>query len=102
MSPLTLVLPFIRAVPPLTLVKLYLKTSVWAHNPQQLMRLFVFTATSRGIFVLTVQSTSVLTVTNTLLATLNTIACKTTVLFAATLATPPTIVQTPSVPFATT
>ena len=102
MSPLTLILPFIRAVPPLTPVKLHLETPIWAHNLQRLTRLFVFTATLWGIFMSTAQCTSALTVANVPLATLNTIACKTTVLFATTSATPPAIVQTVSVPFVTT
>ena len=75
---------------------------VWAHNPQQLLRLIVLTAMPQGIFVSTARNTSVLTAASVPLATLSTVVFETIVLFATASATPPTTVQTDFVPFAMT
>ena len=98
MTLLILILPSIRTTPHPTPLELHLETPVWAHNQQRLQRLFVFTAMTQGIFVLTAWNTSVLTATNMPLVTLSTVACATTVLFATILDIPPTTVQIDSAP----
>ena len=80
MTLLILALPFIRTAPHPILLELHLETPIWAHNWQWLQRLYVFTATMQGIFMLTAQNTSVLTAANEPPATPSTIACVTTVL----------------------
>ena len=54
----------------------------WACNLSRLQQLFVFSATTRGIFMLTVRSMSALTANNAPRATPSIIALATTVLFA--------------------
>ena len=92
MSPLTLALPFTKGIPLPIPLELHLETPIWAHNPQQLRRLIVFTAMSQGIFVLTVWSMSGPTAGNMPLVTPNTNVCETTVLFVTASATPPATV----------
>ena len=99
MSQPTPALPFIRDALLHTPLELHLMIPDWAHNPLHLQQLFVFSATTRGIFVLTVQSTSALIVDNAPRATPSIIAPPaTTVLFANALATSRTSVWTDDVP----
>ena len=82
MSQPTPTLPFIRDALLHTPFELHLTIPDWAHNLLCLQRLFVFSATTRGIFMLTVRSTSVLTADNAPQATPSIVALATTVLFA--------------------
>ena len=82
MSRLIPALPFIRDAPLPTPLELHLTIPNWAHNPLRLQQLFVFSVMTKGIFVLTVQSMSVLTANNVPWATPSIVALATTVLFA--------------------
>ena len=98
MTLLILTLLFIRTTPHLTPLELSLETPTWAHQWQQLQRLYVFTATPQGIFMSTALTTNVPIADNSPQATLSISAFVTTVLFANTSVTPPTLVQTSNAP----
>ena len=100
--PLTHTLHSIRVELLLTLPKLHLEIPAWAQNPRQLTRLVVFTVTSQGTFVLTVQSMNVPTAVYMPQVTPNIVVPATTVLFATASVTPRASVRTASVPSATT
>ena len=70
----------------------------WAHNPLCLQQLFVFNVTTKGIFVSTVPSMSVLTAGKVPQATPSIAALATTVLFADASAISRMSVQTDDVP----
>ena len=91
---LTPILPSIRDALLHTPLELHLMIPDWAHNLLRLRQLFVFSATTRGIFVLIARSTSALTAVNVPQATPSIIALTTTVLFASASATSPVSVQT--------
>ena len=94
--------PCLSSEPYHLLPVLSLEIPVWAQNRQRLQWIIVFNATSQGIFVSTVRSTSVPTAANVPRAIPNIVATVTTVLFAVTSATSPAIVQTTFAPSATT
>ena len=98
MSQPTPTLPFIRDALLHTPLELHLTIPNWARNLLCLQRLFVFSATTRGIFMLTVRSTSVLTADNVPRATPSIVALATIVLFADTLAISHASVRTDSAP----
>ena len=77
---LTPALPSIKDELSHTPLELCLVIPDWARNPLRLQQLFVFSVTTRGIFMSTVQSTNVLTAINVLQATPSTVALATTVL----------------------
>ena len=74
----------------------------WAHNPLHLQQLFVFNVTTKGIFMSTAPSTSVLTADRVPWATPSIVALTTTVLFADASAISHVSVQIDDVPSAMT